>query len=211
MWPIRFILTNPKINFYSHIPCGMWHLYPIKSNPLLYFYSHIPCGMWLNAFDASSVGVYISTHTSRVGCDQCHRTRPKSEDCISTHTSRVGCDLFVCKCHAFQKFLLTHPVWDVTHWTLNNLAESNHFYSHIPCGMWPARTQKHMHTSVISTHTSRVGCDAACSCVNPSKSISTHTSRVGCDVGQSGTNFLRKKFLLTHPVWDVTFFQLQKT
>ena len=77
----------------------------------------------------------------------------------------------------------------------------------------------------ISTHTSRVGCDAE----NISKKedmefllthpvwdvtavtiqysylakISTHTSRVGCDA----ENISKKEdmeFLLTHPVWDVT-------
>ena len=54
----------------------------------------------------------ISTHTSRVGCDnrtRRHRTMRK----ISTHTSRVGCD-------QAQRSKRTGV---------------NHFYSHIPCGM----------------------------------------------------------------------------
>ena len=34
---------------------------------------------------------------------------------ISTHTSRVGCDMRFAKVHNINtKFLLTHPVWDVT-------------------------------------------------------------------------------------------------
>ena len=57
---------------------------------------------------------YISTHTSRVGCDYCLHIR-----------SGTG-----------QKFLLTHPVWDVT--KLRHLVTPPplNFYSHIPCGMW---------------------------------------------------------------------------
>ena len=35
---------------------------------------------------------YISTHTSRVGCDEA-KNYIKSHVDISTHTSRVGCDL----------------------------------------------------------------------------------------------------------------------
>ena len=36
------------MNFYSHIPCGMW--LPARLQPSLErnFYSHIPCGMWLD-------------------------------------------------------------------------------------------------------------------------------------------------------------------
>ena len=33
----------------------------------------------------------ISTHTSRVGCDE-WKINLKTENIISTHTSRVGCD-----------------------------------------------------------------------------------------------------------------------
>ena len=33
---------------------------------------------------------------------------------ISTHTSRVGCDEQYFEDEELNKFLLTHPVWDVT-------------------------------------------------------------------------------------------------
>ena len=55
---------------------------------------------------------------------------------ISTHTSRVGCDdktSTVLK--QTKKFLLTHPVWDVTLRSWKDSANSLNFYSHIPCGM----------------------------------------------------------------------------
>ena len=56
----------------------------------------------------------------------------------------------------------------------------------------------------ISTHTSRVGCDGRIAWQNRSHHISTHTSRVGCD-HDAYVNFgLFCRFLLTHPVWDVT-------
>ena len=56
---------------------------------------------------------YISTHTSRVGCDaECNRDL--QDRFISTHTSRVGCDEQYFEDEELNKFLLTHPVWDVT-------------------------------------------------------------------------------------------------
>ena len=63
-------------------------------------------------------------------------------------------------------------------------------------------------TATISTHTSRVGCDAntANNCIV--QGISTHTSRVGCDGSSVALVGTEKKFLLTHPVWDVTPGQL---
>ena len=144
------------------------------------FYSHIPCGMWHGEFQKLDIDV-ISTHTSRVGCDKltliCSQTM-----LISTHTSRVGCDArLIAVFPHLSAFLLTHPVWDVTHNKILNLKRVHNFYSHIPCGMWrivylnqmwiqlfllthPVWDVTHLlylDTFVvgISTHTSRVGCD----------------------------------------------------
>ena len=62
----------------------------------------------------SSYLLYISTHTSRVGCDE-EQDKIDKEAKISTHTSRVGCDLSNLSKNTGQiVFLLTHPVWDVT-------------------------------------------------------------------------------------------------
>ena len=123
-------------NFYSHIPCGMWPNAAQNGIPVNnHFYSHIPCGMWPRFSSSLSISstfllthpvwdvtwdrncvkddIVISTHTSRVGCDQqncwvtCHCK-------ISTHTSRVGCD---------SNFLRSYRA-------------ALDFYSHIPCGMW---------------------------------------------------------------------------
>ena len=83
-----------------------------------------------------------------------------------------------------------------------------------------------MSRTAISTHTSRVGCDAKNRRKKLRQSISTHTSRVGCD-GEKARNYIvfdisthtsrvgcdsikalgvlgARAFLLTHPVWDVT-------
>ena len=60
-----------------------------------------------------------------------------------------------------SEFLLTHPVWDVTEEIVNVI-----------------------HDFIISTHTSRVGCDSC-----PLVAIT-----------------ILPLFLLTHPVWDVTPF-----
>ena len=59
---------------------------------------------------------------------------------------------------ARKKFLLTHPVWDVT-----------------------AKEMAEYFTDKISTHTSRVGCDFLVFERSRQWQISTHTSRVGCD------------------------------
>ena len=71
----------------------------------------------------------------------------------------MGCDEGGYGLFVEAKFLLTHPVWDVTIAT----------YSHPSFGV-----------------------------------ISTHTSRVGCDEEQCEEVIELLKFLLTHPVWDVT-------
>ena len=70
--------------------------------------------------------------------------------------------------------------------------------------MWLQSLAKSLHHQHISTHTSRVGCDSRMQLGFSCIFISTHTSRVGCDA----ENISKKEdmeFLLTHPVWDVTF------
>ena len=74
--------------------------------------------------------------------------------------------------------------------------------------MWDVtKDAEHFSTySKISTHTSRVGCDRnLCFSLNAIDGISTHTSRVGCDPAETPGNDTGGRFLLTHPVWDVTF------
>ena len=64
---------------------------------------------------------------------------------------------------AVKTFLLTHPVWDVT-------------------GQWSNDTNILL--------------------------ISTHTSRVGCDFFRPSERQVVIRFLLTHPVWDVTIIAM---
>ena len=82
----------PSLNFYSHIPCGMWPDV-VNANQQAYnnFYSHIPCGMWHASWSSFS---------------------------------------------GLARFLLTHPVWDVTISVYQMGEVLGNFYSHIPCGMW---------------------------------------------------------------------------
>ena len=80
-----------------------------------------------------------------------------------------------------NRFLLTHPVWDVTHSYYCVSAYYWHFYSHIPCGMWRQWCLLCcLHCWFLLTHP--VWDVTAClrSFFRPI-SISTHTSRVGCD------------------------------
>ena len=133
---LGFLLTHPvwdvtpvyglyklliKSNFYSHIPCGMWHIVIQNLFSSFHFYSHIPCGMWLETDENRDSLFIISTHTSRVGCDGSDYAVCSFIE-ISTHTSRVGCD-------GWRKVNVL-PVFD--------------FYSHIPCGMWLLPVQKNV-------------------------------------------------------------------
>ena len=166
----------------------------------------------------------ISTHTSRVGCDAV-TTQYSYLAKISTHTSRVGCDMMINHSQCPSKFLLTHPVWDVTKSRYRQLALHKFLLTHPVWDVTRKMGAGRRHTR-ISTHTSRVGCDDDELAEFRDRLISTHTSRVGCDAGIGQaldyvTNFYShipcgmwpwlqgvknpvKSFLLTHPVWDVT-------
>ena len=153
-----FFCHSGRHNFYSHIPCGMW---PHYSNTLTVpwdFYSHIPCGMWLRLRFCSSLRIcYFYSH---IPCGMWRITKailPRYRNFYS----HIPCGMWLyhaqLNTHHFL-FLLTHPVWDVTHITPSNhlqhiisthtsrvgcdpyylLHYHNiiHFYSHIPCGMW---------------------------------------------------------------------------
>ena len=101
---------------------------------------------------------------------------------ISTHTSRVGCDDL---CHhstlAGIKFLLTHPVWDVTRAPKHTEHREQNFYSHIPCGMWLYYINEQIAQYDFYSH-------IPCGMWRATQHEKTKS----------------KKFLLTHPVWDVT-------
>ena len=125
---------------------------------------------------------------------------------ISTHTSRVGCDVLLLFHSALLHNFYSHipcGMWRSSKFIL--CSKSQYFYSHIPCGMWHHYLKINTSNFNISTHTSRVGCDFKSLTENVNLDISTHTSRVGCDVQESSFMNRWNKFLLTHPVWDVTF------
>ena len=108
----------------------------------------------------------ISTHTSRVGCDVKNYCEPYITE-ISTHTSRVGCD-----CDSDRPFPTPY----------------NHFYSHIPCGMWRDLGLNYITTVKISTHTSRVGCDNFYICF--SYGLSNFYSHIPCGMWLSSLWYL---------------------
>ena len=78
-------------------------------------------------------------------------------------------------------FLLTHPVWDVTTFQPCIHFGLLHFYSHIPCGMWHIAFFFYVIVSDFYSH-------------------------IPCGMWRvfSSTFWTPKIFLLTHPVWDVT-------
>ena len=79
------------------------------------------------------------------------------------------------------RFLLTHPVWDVTKYGVPESITLAHFYSHIPCGMWRyfffllVFPFKFLLTHPVWDVT------RSFSLWRQNLKISTHTSRVGCD------------------------------
>ena len=101
----------------SRVGCDFIFFHFVQSH--LDFYSHIPCGMWLQRQIDSGISSIISTHTSRVGCDR-HPARRSMPVPISTHTSRVGCERNKMRYSSSHQFLLTHPVWDVSSYCRNH-------------------------------------------------------------------------------------------
>ena len=205
MWPValtrlghikKFLLTHPvwdvtrsleksedyTINFYSHIPCGMWHSYRSICHLLVqisthtsrvgcdqyssdltqwrnHFYSHIPCGMWP-----------VKRHL------RCQK--PK----ISTHTSRVGCDKLADLSEVVDKDFYSHIPCGMWRIMRENIRFSKNFYSHIPCGMWHITDfTLLLDESFLLTHPVW-DVTTFDSHVESKTTISTHTSRVGCDV-----------------------------
>ena len=159
----------------------MW-LFPFPKSPKReYFYSHIPCGMWpAPLFSATAVLSFLLTHPVwDVTSCPFHASVPLAF--LLTHPvwDVTGLSQQYIK---DKIFLLTHPVWDVTKAEEGQVQAYTHFYSHIPCGMWQYDILPYCKGKIISTHTSRVGCDRKWREVYRHIMISTHTSRVGCDI-----------------------------
>ena len=204
----------------------MWHLLVhVYIYHLLFLLTHPVWDVTL-AQNPETLIEIISTHTSRVGCDITAWVVTVCLTPISTHTSRVGCDWRYMTITGQLSHFYSHIPCGM--WPDNGIPNygGTNFYSHIPCGMWQCNFNSQQlvrqfllthpvwdvtcSTTVfhrlfrISTHTSRVGCDCDVQVYSLYDEISTHTSRVGCDGVDYGV-FNKNQFLLTHPVWDVTW------
>ena len=192
---IQFLLTHPvwdvtrnnreirksQKNFYSHIPCGMWHPRPPQRKSWKLFLLTHPVWDVTKEYRSNNSGKeFLLTHPVWDVTIIC--TDNNTSIAISTHTSRVGCDWR----------------WQFFRWSSDN------FYSHIPCGMWLSFAQITILPSpFLLTHPVWDVTDDDSSSADP-QTISTHTSRVGCDKCVLIAERNRVAFLLTHPVWDVT-------
>ena len=192
-------------NFYSHIPCGMWQI------PLClpewrkkFLLTHPVWDVTMCRRIQRQQRKFLLTHPVW-DVTSSYSAKTQSSAFLLTHpvwdvTFRL---VFCCYCHIF---LLTHPVWDVTFL----LAQVAAF-------------------CLISTHTSRVGCDLAAK--QTATLLTYFYSHIPCgmwrdiiDNQNNNANFYshipcgmwRKSaesttaqswFLLTHPVWDVTVFK----
>ena len=136
--------------------------------------------MWPNAFDADASKYYFYSH--------------------------IPCGMWLLRWElrsSRRRFLLTHPVWDVTNSWYCQIQKRNisthtsrvgcdwyplylflhlpNFYSHIPCGMWQIWLADCYWLWYFYSH-------------------------IPCGMWQSWTknHIAATQFLLTHPVWDVT-------
>ena len=147
----------------------------------MYFYSHIPCGMWLFLRKYWYAGdKFLLTHPVWDVTTLC----PLLRSSTMNFYSHIPCgmwpspELYVV---ASETFLLTHPVWDVTLHPVCPYIAARYFYSHIPCGMWPELKKQN-------------------------EKLKHFYSHIPCGMWQMNGwgSSMRKWFLLTHPVWDVT-------
>ena len=138
MWPIFFKIAQTTSNFYSHIPCGMWQL-PPKANPMIaaFLLTH---PVW----DVTSI-ITLLTHI----LVQFLLTHPVWDVTTVLAFWRINTGAF----------LLTHPVWDVTiFFPIINSWLMQFLLTH---PVWDVTVSIHsfLWAFLISTHTSRVGCD----------------------------------------------------
>ena len=140
-----------------------------------------------------------------MGCDNIQTSVKPPDAQISTHTSRVGCDQSRDAGKASRnEFLLTHPVWDVTGFHPLLPSAFSNFYSHIPCGMWQAANS--LNARISSYFYSHIPCGMWLLCHYAIFTcllfLLTHPV---WDVTVNAPLFAPvSSFLLTHPVWDVT-------
>ena len=101
------------------------------------------------------------------------------------------------------RFLLTHPVWDVTVNAIKADGDATNFYSHIPCGMWhQPKPPQHQQEGFLLTHPVWDVTMTFCRIVRAKSFLLTHP--VWDVTVERRKKFCETRFLLTHPVWDVT-------
>ena len=199
-WQFRSV----SVDFYSHIPCGMWPIPEVSStvskaflltHPVWDVTSILLClrssgtfllthPVWdVTANTANNCIVQgISTHTSRVGCDESFSKTSYVRISISTHTSRVGCDGTLLDGYAVMPNFYSHIPCGMWLPNLLWLLFLLHFYSHIPGGMWRLfRSSVRTANMKFYSHIPGVMSLVLFVPANPLRRISTHTSRVGCD------------------------------
>ena len=131
------VTYEAQMNFYSHIPCGMWRRNPDSTRIIIKlfllthpvwdvtqisccehkwyanFYSHIPCGMWLQRLRPTST--QTQNFYSHIPCGM-WLADTVSNDGDFNFYSHIPCGMWRPSSYFFDGIF--------------------HFYSHIPCGMW---------------------------------------------------------------------------
>ena len=177
-----------NLNFYSHIPCGMWQNCEGYADVTADFYSHIPCGMWLTGdrIKAERKGHFYS----HIPCGMW----PIPGQQVTTGN---------------RKFLLTHPVWDVTHAKRGKVSIVSFLLTHpvwdvthtsqpVPAGNLFLLTHPVWDVTHLWNHPGEISY----------LFLLTHPVW-DVTLGSSSKDGGANAFLLTHPVWDVTVLLLR--
>ena len=129
-------LHHASLHFYSHIPCGMWPL-PLYSSTMYFKFllTHPVWDVTVRQLAEGEATYSISTHTSRVGCDE---DRTQEEGADIDFYSHIPCGMWPKDGfeHGCYNNFYSHIPCGMWPGNLNTSSSEFNFYSHIPCGMW---------------------------------------------------------------------------
>ena len=166
------------------------------------FNSRTPCGVRHSLVFVRGLGIVVSIHAPRAGCDLTHNYSLVAVR-VSIHAPRAGCDRGWRSCYPSSScfnsrtpcgvrqevreevsllggFQFTHPVWGATSMPCCGRLRFICFNSRTPCGVRPQLLRLPSAPSPVSIHAPRVGCDCVSSPTHPDDPC--FNSRTPCGV-----------------------------
>ena len=178
---IMFTFSILLFHFYSHIPYGMWRIPKLKHFVLLRFLLTHP--VWDVTLFSDIIKLSSYNFYSHIPC---------------------GMWRLVCKIHRRWRNFYSHipcGMWQCAGY--NDTADVCNFYSHIPCGMWHISWQITLPFFHFYSH---IPCGMWRKGDYTYVELSNFYSHIPCGMWRYFFALLScsARFLLTHPVWDVT-------